>query len=304
MRKKGIWIGEVVLLLVLVGCSNPAVEHSVKPSSAVGDHAEEAVPETVKVAEVEFKRLDNVFGFADESGEQLITLPDDSGADLKNPEQYNVAIGNNGDLVEIEFVHRQDANEQDNNRQTMNNFNNMTGFIYKARNGKFIQNKSYLLTMDGVIGKNSLIDLKSTVDGQSQSGEYLPADAETIAQIEAIKKRKITASSLLSESAEEKIALFVFEREADDMLASIAYIKEDKAVFKDFPAKYDEFGTWRAEGGKEPGWFEVLFLAHSDEGMLLGMSWGAPEGENLFVLKEANGVFQDTRLRGGRYWAP
>ncbi|MNN22802.1 hypothetical protein D3C81_1361790 [compost metagenome] len=109
---------------------------------------------------------------------------------------------------------------------------------------------------------------------------------------------------MLSESAEEKIALFVFEREADDMLASIAYIKGDTVLFKDFPAKYDESSTWRVDSGDEPGLFEVLFLAHSDEGLLLGVSWAAPEGENLFVLKETNGVFQDTDLRNGRYWAP
>ncbi|MNI17752.1 hypothetical protein D3C73_711340 [compost metagenome] len=245
-----------------------------------------------------------MFGFADESGEQLITISDDSGVDLKNPEQFNTAIGNNGELVEIEFVRQQDANEQDNNRQTMNNFNNMAGYIYKAKNGKFIQNKSYLLARDGVIGKNALIAMKSTRDDQSQSEVFLPTDADTIAQIEAIKKRKVTTSSLLSESAEEKIALFVFEREADDMLASISYIKGDVVLFKDFPAKYDESSTWRVDSGDEPGLFEVLFLAHSDEGLLLGMSWAAPEGENLFVLQEANGVFQDTDLRGGRYWAP
>ncbi|UVI30267.1 hypothetical protein [Paenibacillus spongiae] len=322
MRKRGIWIGGVVLLLVLAGCGNPAVEHSAKPPSAVGDHADEAVRGTetsgeqpdqtmektaegeTKPALVEYKRLENVFGFADESGEQLITIPDESGADLENPKQFSAAVGNNGDWVEIEFVRRQDANEQDNNRQTMYNFNNMSGYVYKAKKGKLIPNKSYLLTRDGVIGENAFIDLQSTVDGESQSGEYLPADAETIAQMEAMKKRKITASRLLSESAEERIALFVFEREADDMLASIAYIKGDRVLFKDFPAKYDEFSTWRVDGGDEPGRFEVLFLAHSDEGLLLGMSWGAPEGENLFVLKEADGAFQETGLRSGRYWAP
>lgn len=79
------------------------------------------------------------------------------------------------------------------------------------------------------------------------------------------------------------------------MLASIAYVKGEKV---------DKSGTWRIDDGDEPGWFEVMFLAYSDEGLLLGMSWGAPEGENLFVFKETNGVFQETDLRSGRYWAP
>ncbi|MED4953747.1 hypothetical protein ABEO75_12630 [Paenibacillus macerans] len=295
MRKRRFWTGGVILLSLLAGCGSTDVESLAKPSSAVE-----------KNTMVEFARLESVFGFADESGEKLITLPDDSGAGLENPEQFNAAIGNNGDWVEIEFVRRQEANEQDNNRQTMYNFNNMAGYVYKAKNGKFIQNKSYLLTRDGAIGKDSLMALNSTVDGQSPSGDYLPADAETIAQIEAIKKRKVTASSLLSASAEnEKIALFVFERKGDDMLASIAYIKGDEVLFKDYPATYNEYGTWRVEdGGDHPGRFEVLFLARSDEGLLLGLSWGAPEGENLVVLKETNGPLQETGLHGGRYWAP
>ncbi|MCM3702358.1 hypothetical protein [Paenibacillus macerans] len=280
---------------LLAGCGNQDVESSAKPSSAVK-----------KNTEVEFTRLESVFGFADESGEKLITIPDDSGAGLENPEQFNAAIGNNGEWVEIEFVHRRKANEQDNNRQTMYNFSNMAGDVYKAKNGKFIQNKSYLLTRDGVMDKNSLMALNSTVDGQSQTGDYLPADAETIALIEASKKRKVTASSLLSASAEnEKIALFVFERKGDDMLASIAYIKGDQVLFKDYPATYNDYGTWRVEdGGDHPGRFEVLFLARSDEGLLLGLSWGAPEGESLVILKEANGALQETDLRSGRYWAP
>ncbi|WP_340004777.1 hypothetical protein MHH52_23850 [Paenibacillus sp. FSL K6-0276] len=99
--------GGVLLLLLLVGCGNPVIDNSAKPSSTVGDNAEaevtetekmgeqsddtieEAVGGTAKPAEVEFKHLENVFGFADESGKQLITIPDDSGADLDNPEQFN-----------------------------------------------------------------------------------------------------------------------------------------------------------------------------------------------------------------------
>ncbi|MGZ7442847.1 hypothetical protein [Paenibacillus sp. TH7-28] len=162
MRKLRIWAWGVIILSLLAGCSNQDVESSAKPSSAVK-----------KNMEVEFTRLESVFGFADESGEKLITIPDDSGAGLDDPEQFNAAIGNNGEWVEIEFVHRQKANEQDNNRQTMYNFNNMAGDVYKAKNGKFIQNESYLLTRDGVMDKNSLMTLNSTVDGQSQTGEGL-----------------------------------------------------------------------------------------------------------------------------------
>ncbi|MFF2480982.1 hypothetical protein [Paenibacillus sp. NPDC058071] len=320
MRKSGIWIGAVLLFVLLAGCSNnAAVENEPSSSPAVDNHTEEtAAPEQqpaeqqpdkkhqeeAKPERAAFKQLESVFGFADESGEQLITIPSESGADPEHPEQFKAAIGNNGQWIEIEFVRLQEANEQDNGRQNMYNFNNMKGCVYKAKNGKFAPDKSYLLVKDAVIGKGALIDLKSATDSQSPSGQYLPADAETIAQVEAIKKRKVKASSLLAESAEEKIALFVFERQGDDMLASIAYIKRNAVLFKDYPAKYDEFSTWRVDSGDEPGLFEVLFLARSDEGLLLGISWGAPEGESLSILKEADGALQETDLHSGRYWSP
>ncbi|SFD97071.1 hypothetical protein SAMN05216378_1804 [Paenibacillus catalpae] len=313
MRNRGIWIGGVVSLLLLAGCGNSADnEPKPTPTPVVTDSAETTAPGTetpeaqpsetpdgTAIVDLKLNRLDNVFGFAGETGEQLITIPIDSGTELNNPEQFDTAVGNGGELIEIEFVRHQEANDQDTNRQTINNFNNMDGYIYKVKEGTLLSNKSYMLARKGVVSKGSLMELTSTEDGQ-----YSQADADTIARIEALKKRKVTASSILSESAKEKIALFVFEREGDEMLASLAYVSGEKVLFKDFPATYNESGTWRVDGGDDPGRFEVLFLAHSDEGLLLGIAWAGAEGENLFVLQEEEGALQDTNLLSNRYWAP
>ncbi|NIK70532.1 hypothetical protein [Paenibacillus sp. BK720] len=314
MRKKGMWIGGAIALLLLAGCTNSeSNEPTPTPTPVVSELAESPVPsietpeeepaetdEGAANGQLELGRLENVFAFADETGQQLITIPTENGDEIDDPEQFAAAIGNGGDRIEIEYVRRQEANDQDTNRQSIDNFNNMAGYIYKIKDeGILLPNKSYLLAREGVVSQDSLVDLASAEDGQ-----YEQADADTIARVEEIKGRKVTSSSILSESEQEKIALFVFEREGDDMLASIAYIHEDKVLFKDFPATYNESGTWRVDGGDDPGRFEVLFLAHSDEGVLLGIAWAGAEGENLFILQEADGALQDTDLKGGRYWSP
>ncbi|WP_248758611.1 hypothetical protein [Paenibacillus sp. ATY16] len=310
MRKKGMWIGGAIGLLLLAGCTNSeSNEPTPTPTPVVSELAETPVPSIETPVEtddgsvngqLELSRLENVFAFADETGQQLITIPSENGDEVEDPEQFVTAVGNGGDRVEIEYVRRQEANDQDTNRQSIDNFNNMAGDIYKIKGeGILMPNKSYLLAKEGVVSQDSLVDITSAEDGQ-----YEQADADTIARVEGLMGRKVTSSSILSESDQEKVALFVFERDGDDMLASIAYINDDKVLFKDFPATYNESGTWRVDGGDDPGRFEVLFLAHSDEGVLLGIAWAGAEGENLFVLQEADGALEDTDLKGGRYWSP
>ena len=294
MKKIGVLIIVVLLFSILVGCSNAEIQTEAETPN--GDIVEQT-EENTKQETIEFKRLENVFGFADESGKRLITIPNENGDKLADPGTFDLALGNNGQMLDIRFAKRQEANSLDNYRQSMYNFDNMAGYIYEVIEGDFIPNKAYLLTKASVVDNSTLIGLKPAKAAE--------ADTDTIKKVEAIKSRKITKSSLLSETIDNaKICIFVFERQADDMLASIAYIKDDKVVFKDYPAKYDEMSTWRVDSGDEPGLFEVLFLADSDEGLLLGLTWAAPEGENDFVLKESNGVFEETALSVGRYWSP
>lgn len=301
-------IGVILSVSLLAGCGSAAVEKPSKDVTAMEEtkgFVQAPKPEkgAETPAEVKLGELENVFGIADESGKRLITLPGE--APVEHPEEFDIAVGNNGEIAELAFAKQQAANDKDNGRQTMYNFDNMAGNIYEVKNGELVQNQTYLLTKKATMDKNTLIGLQDTQDRSSQMPAYKKVDGATIQKVEAVKERKIVQSSLLAETAEgAKICLFVFERRAEDMLASIAYIKEDEIVFKDYPAVYNESGTWRVDAGDDPGWMEVMFLAQSDEGLLLGMSWGAPEGEVTFILKAVNGVFEETGLGSGRYWSP
>lgn len=301
MKKRNLLIAVAILVTMLIGCDNS----NMKASTGIQEDAAQETAEGIIQEELKLNQIENIFAFGDESGKRLITLGYENGVVLSNPEAFNLAIGNNGEIYHIKFVKQQQANSMDTLRQTIYNFDNMAGYIFEAVEGKFALNKTYLLAMDSKLNRNAFIQLISTRDMESKTTSYKQAGLETIKKVEEIKNRKVTKSSLISKTVDNtQICLFVFERKEDDMLASIAYINEDKVIFRDYPAKYDELSTWRVDAGDEPGLFEVLFLAKSDEGLLLGITWAGPEGENIFVLKEKEGVFEETDLISGRYWAP
>lgn len=319
MKKKSIIILSLLLTLVLAGCEGRGALNVPDDKNDVKNNIEENIEEdnidnnvddkqdseTEIKSKITFKELQSTFGFADESAKRIITLQPVEDNKLENPEDFNIGVGNNGDIIRIRFVKWQDKNEKDSLRQTMYNFGNMAGYIYEVESGKAISNEVYLLSKDSVIDENKLIKLESTLDTDSDTEYYKDVDDAAVARIEAMKNRKVIKSNLLSQTDDgAKICLFLFERQGDDMLFSLAYINDDKVVLKDYPAIYDEYSTWRVDAGDEPGLLKVLFLAESDEGLLLGMTWGAPEGESVFVLKEEGGVFQDTELKNGRYWSP
>lgn len=306
MKNKSLIIISLLLTLVLAGCEGRGALNLPDDKKDVENKIEDNQNnETELKSKVTFKELQSVFGFADESAKRIITLQPIDHDKPENPEDFNIGVGNNGNIIRIRFVKWQDANEKDNLRQTMYNFDNMAGYIYEVESGEAISNEVYLLSKDSVIDESKLIKLESTVVTDSYTEYYKDVDDATVARIEAMKNRRVKKSDLLAKADDgAKICLFLFERQGDDMLFSLAYIKDDKVVLKDYPAKYDEYSTWRVDAGDEPGLLKVLFLAESDEGLLLGMTWGAPEGESVFVLKEEGGVFQDTELKNGRYWSP
>ncbi len=306
LKKRFIIFTVYIMIGIMLLSSCKAVEQVKEPGSDVDTtviEPEEKKEETsaaempVKQGKVIFDSLKSIFGFANESGDKLITL---SGGDediLNAPAEYNIAIGNNGEIVEIEYEKHQESNEEDNSRENMYNFNNMAGHIYKAKNGSFSQDKTYFLSKDSLFNKDTIISLISLVDNS--------ANDETVRNIEKIKRREITEATLISKTSDGgEIYLIVFERIDDDMLASIVYAKGETVIFKDFPAVYDEMSTWRVDGGDHPGLFEVLFLADSDEGLLLGLAWAGAEGENAFILKSSGDTFKDTDLMCFRCWSP
>lgn len=280
----------IVLFIFLIG-SFPSLQ-----SKVVGN------------SEVVFSDLVGCFGFADGDGQRIIAeyypnSPINNGKG--DPQSFDIAVGTGEVSAELEFSEYQGETENNTYRDMSYNFDNLSGNIFKKTKGSLIADTSYFVTTNELF-QNALIPLIPTLDLSNDSREYYqPVDAEAIEKIEKLKSKRVVKSKLLAlTETGAKICLFVFERLGDDMLASLVYMDGDKIICKDYPAVYDENSTWRVDAGDEPGLFQVMFLARSDEGLLLAVTWAAPEGESSYILKEDGNTFAETEFVWGRYWAP
>ena len=237
------------------------------------------------------------FGFADRTGGRLLARES-----VADPAQYTLAIGPYGKSLRIGYAGQQDENsEQNSYRHTEGNFDNLPGNVYNAVNGRLVPGQTYALAVGGQLDK-ALIALTPPDDRLSQA----TMDSIAEARIETLKGRGIQWSELLGTTNDGgQIGLVLFERNNDDMLFSIVYLEGEKTLFWDNPAEYDEYSTWRVDMGDEPGSFEPLFLARLDNGLVLALAWGAPEGESIVVLCEDNGRFIEREDYSYlRYWVP
>ena len=250
------------------------------------------------------------FGFADETGGRLIITCYDTGDGPSfdaDPNQFTLAVGPYGELVGIRYAEWQEETEQNSYRDTSYNFGNLPGFVFNAIDGTLRPNQTYVLTADGPF-TDALVTLNPPVPRPDDPYEHFPPVAMndgTKDFIRYLKGRGIQWAELLSVTEDGgQIGLILFEREGDDMLFSIVYLGND-VLFWDCPAEYDEGSTWRVDMGDEPGFFEPLFLARLDNGLVLALTWGAPEGESVIFLYQDRLRFLDIDDYGYvRYWSP
>jgi hypothetical protein len=141
----------------------------------------------------------------------------------------------------------------------------------------------------------------------SQKGNQAEIDAAAKEEIEKIKGRKVKSSWEIGVVGLEKtIYLILFERENDDMLASIVMKTPRKFVFKDYPAKYNESSTWRVDDGGSiyPDLFSILFASQTESGIVLGIKWAGAEGEVTTIFVENGDKFEDLNIGTSRYTSP
>ncbi|MGE5371624.1 MAG: hypothetical protein ACM3QZ_06495 [Solirubrobacterales bacterium] len=285
--KRGLTLALTVLglLTVLIGCSP-------KEKLSVG---------------VDTAKLKSTFALASEDGKRLILFCTEPGV---KPESLTVAIGENGRVLPVTFQKHQKANDQDSGRQTADNFDNMDGDLYLITTEKAEPDETYYLADPTVFVPQAILNARPWNDRDNSLAP--PAlDKKTLTQVEKAKGRKIDQSWILSDlDTGMKAALILFKRQGDNMLASIAFIKQDKVMFYDMPASYKDVvendSAWRVDDGGEigPGNFNILFYAQGTKGLIMGIAWGAPEGEAAFIVQEDGANLVETDIQASRYWVP
>ena len=237
-----------------------------------------------------------VFAIANEPGDQAISFYSDE--NVTDFEEFNGAIGDDGKFYNIEYVEKQDSNNQDTGRVVSDNFDNLEGYVYNAPGENLIANNTYYLCDLEVINKEDLLTTVST--------GTVALDDETKTQIEDIKGRNVQDGWIIDEySNGAQVLIIVFEPEGNNLLMSIGLKTADGIIFKDYPVVSDGQSAWRVDdGGKiDPKFFSILFAAPTNEGLLIVVSWAGAEGENILLLLEKDDALDLLPWEVSRYWS-
>lgn len=313
------WMIIGLVALVLAGCTNESKIESVDNEgvtaptneqnlpSASGEAVGMPVPDASSSGEPEQQAdvlseaklgQEASFGYADETGRLLILEPDAAAA-ASNPDMITVAVGEGGERLTIKHVGTQQGDDQDNGRQTSYNFTHRAGALYEVIDGHAVPNETYLLLDGKSLPQAALLKVEFITDQA--------VEEQRVQQLAAAKSRKVKQAWRLATIAENQtLYLIQFEREQDSMLASLALEDNGQWVFMDYPATYNESGTWRVDDGGQvvPDMFSVLLAARTAEGMVLGMKWLGAEGENVLFLSQRPGQLIQLDLSYGRYTSP
>lgn len=284
----------IAIILTLTGCFKQDViipNNTGNEAPPEGDTTQPPVNNYTDIA-----ALTNLFGFTNETAKYIIIAG--SLEEGQSIDGVNTAIGENGNLLTIKYQRTQEKNEKDNGRLTAQNFDNLAGYIFEITQGTAKQNETYYLI-------NDKFNVKSILD--SQKGNQAEIDAAAKEEIEKIKGRKVKNGwDIGLIDSDKTIYLVLFERENDDMLASVVMKTPTKFVFKDYPAKYNESSTWRVDDGGSvyPELFSILFASQTESGIVLGIKWVGAEGEVTTLFIENGDKFEDLNIGTSRYTSP
>lgn len=289
----------IVSLILLVGCSEESIDTPVH-SDEERDESEMNV-----ITEKEESRifidsiaLDDLFGFANESGTKLIA-PIQEGSTEENAKRITKAVGENGKILSIKYEFIQNENEKNNRRDTAQNFDNLAGYLFTINTGTATANETYYLMNESNLNLEALLPITSAMDTSVK---------ETIQkEIENKKDRTIRQSFHLADIGENgELYLINFEKEGEDYLFSIVYKEGAHICFMDYPvASSDPYSVWRVDDGGNisTNMFSILFAGRTENGLLLAMNWLGAEGINSFLLEQNGDSFESLPIQYSRYTA-
>ncbi len=233
------------------------------------------------------------FAFSDEAGRQLLGLEVDS---LLTPKSFTKTLSKDTTPIPISFKSVKPATENDNGRQTAQNFANSGGNLYEV-SGAVNPEATTLLFTDGFLKARTLLAVQATKSKLSAADE---------ARLKADKQRAIKSFHSLGHlSASQVFGLVEFERQQDSVLVSLVVITPEAISYKDFPAKYDETSTWRVDDGGEFDWDSYRILAAFDHRGTLEIvtEWLGAEGISIEYMVQADKQLI-TRKEASRYTSP
>ena len=235
------------------------------------------------------------FGFTDSSGELvLIHSPGrmDLSADLS-------ALLPTGEVIYLESLGYVEEGSTNNNRQTVYNFDNLPGYLFRLPDGKIAAGRTLLLAESGFLDERILL----SVTGHPPA----PLEEDLVVRIEEIRDRTVAESWILASiEGGISIAMIRFEPGDSTSVASLVLVNGEDLVFEDYiGGPMDDCSVWRVDDGGvfDPASFRIIAASKTLQGLEIARTWMGAEGESAALLEENGTVFQEV-LTGYRYWAP
>ena len=238
------------------------------------------------------------FGFADDTGHRFLCEPSYIYNDTDNvfdPAEYSLLIGAGSEIFPVGFDARQGYPDEDIDLKTISYFDRQAGYVYVSESKQLAKNRTYLLTAPGPL-VDALVPFSPSPPSPwyKSDSDVISMGAKTEKRIAALKGRGVDYSEHLGKTEEGgEIGLVLFERFEDEAMFSIVYTDDTQTLFWDNPTAYIDYaegGVWRVDT-VGPGYFDILFLARFDEGLMLMLNWGGLEGEIIVLLFEENDAF-------------
>lgn len=251
--------------------------------------------ETVMFPQIEF-------GYANIDGSKLIVLYDHEVDDNKLFTYFEYAVGENGNVFQIEYDTYQERGQNDNGRQTMRNFDNQSGCIYNVVNAVADSEETYLL-----LTKEEYENIR--VLQKVGNAEMSVASEELLAQCTKLAGRKAKNGWNLTEYQNGiKISMVEFESIGKDLLAWMVLEDGETLRYCEFPATLsdDEYTGWRLGdcGNLDVQNFYVLSTVQNSQGTVVYIGWYDEEGESVEAVEFFADENPNTKSVCGRYTYP
>jgi len=162
--------------------------------------------------------------------------------------------------------------------------------------------------MDSSAMGGSLVPLRQSerFAGGGDDVPYFPsASYEDIAKAETLHPgRRIEESQLLAEAGETRVCMFRFENLEEEGLFALVCFDGGKMLPIDYTTDNigDDGAFWRVDLEEDDvGLLEPVLLCRTREGVLLIVTWTAPEGTARLILHEKDGALEEFELGGYVY---
>jgi len=243
-------------------------------------------------------------GYSNIKGDKLIVLYNHEVKDNKTLTNFKYAVGNNGEVYLIKYLLYQEGSENNNNRQTANNFNNQEGCIYEVIDASLIPDGTYILLCEEDYKEFSIFKVSENSVKNSSSNELN-------LRLEELANRELKNRWIYSEYQNGLIlSIIEFESIGKDLLAWIMIEYNEMIKYYEFPATLSDNGYtgWKMGDcgnlNQYNNSIDIICTIQNNQNIFVYFSWFSDESETIHVIEFLEDETPKSVILNGRYNYP